>query len=164
MFRYCEVVCTKFCNFFLWILVLGAPHLRDIFYRMGLSDNDIVALSGGHTLVLFFFTCFCLCLSLLVIDSTSDLLCWLWCYREGLIQRDQVLMALGPMNHWRSITLTLCKIKSVVVKLLYFPLTQNSYEAINYYCTRELLKGNQKGYWNFQQTRLCWMTLSSASM
>ncbi|XP_022725560.1 L-ascorbate peroxidase 3-like [Durio zibethinus] len=28
----------------------GAPHLRDIFYQMGLSDNDIVALSGGHTL------------------------------------------------------------------------------------------------------------------
>ncbi|THU63170.1 hypothetical protein C4D60_Mb01t12880 [Musa balbisiana] len=28
----------------------GAPHLRAIFYRMGLSDKDIVALSGGHTL------------------------------------------------------------------------------------------------------------------
>jgi L-ascorbate peroxidase len=28
----------------------GAPHLRDIFYRMGLNDKDIVALSGGHTL------------------------------------------------------------------------------------------------------------------
>eukprot|EP00252_Welwitschia_mirabilis_P015088 TRINITY_DN33223_c0_g1_i1.p1 TRINITY_DN33223_c0_g1~~TRINITY_DN33223_c0_g1_i1.p1 ORF type:complete len:291 (+),score=64.93 TRINITY_DN33223_c0_g1_i1:267-1139(+) len=28
----------------------GAQHLRDIFYRMGLSDKDIVALSGGHTL------------------------------------------------------------------------------------------------------------------
>ncbi|CAA7399667.1 unnamed protein product [Spirodela intermedia] len=28
----------------------GAAHLRDIFYRMGLSDKDIVALSGGHTL------------------------------------------------------------------------------------------------------------------
>ncbi|KAG8048211.1 hypothetical protein GUJ93_ZPchr0008g11932 [Zizania palustris] len=28
----------------------GAPHLRDIFYRMGLTDKDIVALSGGHTL------------------------------------------------------------------------------------------------------------------
>ncbi|KAE8672874.1 putative L-ascorbate peroxidase 3 [Hibiscus syriacus] len=28
----------------------GAPHLRDIFYRMSLSDKDIVALSGGHTL------------------------------------------------------------------------------------------------------------------
>jgi L-ascorbate peroxidase len=26
--------------------------LRDIFYRMGLSDKDIVALSGGHTLVI----------------------------------------------------------------------------------------------------------------
>ncbi|XP_071935299.1 L-ascorbate peroxidase 3-like isoform X2 [Coffea arabica] len=28
----------------------GVPHLRDVFYRMGLSDKDIVALSGGHTL------------------------------------------------------------------------------------------------------------------
>ncbi|GKV24015.1 hypothetical protein SLEP1_g33677 [Rubroshorea leprosula] len=28
----------------------GVPHLREIFYRMGLSDKDIVALSGGHTL------------------------------------------------------------------------------------------------------------------
>ncbi|GMH16363.1 hypothetical protein Nepgr_018204 [Nepenthes gracilis] len=28
----------------------GAPHLRNIFYRMGLTDKDIVALSGGHTL------------------------------------------------------------------------------------------------------------------
>ncbi|KAL3525248.1 hypothetical protein ACH5RR_013620 [Cinchona calisaya] len=28
----------------------GASHLRDVFYRMGLSDQDIVALSGGHTL------------------------------------------------------------------------------------------------------------------
>lgn len=34
------------------ILMIGAPHLRDIFYRMGLSDKDIVALSGGHTLVI----------------------------------------------------------------------------------------------------------------
>ena len=33
--------------------MLGASHLRDIFYRMGLSDKDIVALSGAHTLVLF---------------------------------------------------------------------------------------------------------------
>ncbi|KAG8064041.1 hypothetical protein GUJ93_ZPchr0004g39866 [Zizania palustris] len=28
----------------------GASHLRDVFYRMGLSDKNIVALSGGHTL------------------------------------------------------------------------------------------------------------------
>ncbi|XXG66168.1 hypothetical protein AAC387_Pa05g3704 [Persea americana] len=35
-----------YCGMFLG----GAQHLRDIFYRMGLSDKDIVALSGGHTL------------------------------------------------------------------------------------------------------------------
>ncbi|OAY64828.1 putative L-ascorbate peroxidase 4, partial [Ananas comosus] len=29
----------------------GAQHLRDVFYRMGLSDKDIVALSGGQILV-----------------------------------------------------------------------------------------------------------------
>ncbi|PNH00853.1 putative heme-binding peroxidase, partial [Tetrabaena socialis] len=28
----------------------GAKHLRDIFYRMGFEDRDIVALSGAHTL------------------------------------------------------------------------------------------------------------------
>lgn len=27
----------------------GAAHLRDVFYRMGFDDRDIVALSGGHT-------------------------------------------------------------------------------------------------------------------
>uniref|UniRef100_A0A0E0M3X6 L-ascorbate peroxidase n=1 Tax=Oryza punctata TaxID=4537 RepID=A0A0E0M3X6_ORYPU len=34
----------------IFCIVIGAPHLRDIFYRMGLTDKDIVALSGGHTL------------------------------------------------------------------------------------------------------------------
>ncbi|KDD76719.1 peroxidase [Helicosporidium sp. ATCC 50920] len=28
----------------------GAKHLRDVFYRMGFNDQEIVALSGGHTL------------------------------------------------------------------------------------------------------------------
>jgi catalase (peroxidase I) len=28
----------------------GAQHLRDIFYRMGFNDQEIVALSGAHTL------------------------------------------------------------------------------------------------------------------
>lgn len=31
---------------------VGNDHLRDVFVKqMGLSDKDIVALSGGHTLV-----------------------------------------------------------------------------------------------------------------
>ena len=29
---------------------LGAPHLRDVFHRMGFSDQEIVALSGAHSL------------------------------------------------------------------------------------------------------------------
>ncbi len=28
----------------------GPPHLRDIFYRMGFNDQEIVALSGAHAL------------------------------------------------------------------------------------------------------------------
>lgn len=33
-------------------LVPGSDHLRQVFAtQMGLSDQDIVALSGGHTLV-----------------------------------------------------------------------------------------------------------------
>ncbi|RKO95695.1 heme peroxidase, partial [Caulochytrium protostelioides] len=28
----------------------GAPHLRDIFYRMGFNDQEIVALTGAHAL------------------------------------------------------------------------------------------------------------------
>lgn len=35
-------------------MVIGADHLREVFGRMGLSDKDIVALSGGHTLVFLF--------------------------------------------------------------------------------------------------------------
>ncbi|CAN1771291.1 L-ascorbate peroxidase 3 [Linum perenne] len=44
-------VCER--GFILHILVnfvLGSIHLKDVFHRMGLSDKDIVALSGGHTL------------------------------------------------------------------------------------------------------------------
>lgn len=32
-------------------LHVGFKHLKDVFYRMGLSDKDIVSLSGAHTLV-----------------------------------------------------------------------------------------------------------------
>lgn len=34
-----------------FIVNSGVDHLRDVFGRMGLNDKDIVALSGGHTLV-----------------------------------------------------------------------------------------------------------------
>lgn len=34
------------------MLFVGESHLRDVFYRMGLTDKDIVALSGAHTLVI----------------------------------------------------------------------------------------------------------------
>lgn len=33
----------------------GPSHLKEVFYRMGLSDKDIVALSGGHTLVIHIY-------------------------------------------------------------------------------------------------------------
>lgn len=76
-----------------YICIPGVSHLKDVFYRMGLSDKDIVALSGGHTLVnLFFF-----------IDSMTQRISrgnkffWL-CFshwREEHIQKDQALMALG---------------------------------------------------------------------
>lgn len=36
----------------LFLGVSGSDHLRDVFVKqMGLSDKDIVALSGAHTLV-----------------------------------------------------------------------------------------------------------------
>lgn len=34
----------------------GSDHLREVFGHMGLSDQDIVALSGGHTLVCIQFS------------------------------------------------------------------------------------------------------------
>lgn len=33
------------------MVAAGSDHLRAVFGTMGLSDPDIVALSGGHTLV-----------------------------------------------------------------------------------------------------------------
>ena len=33
----------------------GASHLRDVFYRMGFNDREIVVLSGAHCLGRFFF-------------------------------------------------------------------------------------------------------------
>jgi len=38
-----------------WFLIdAGSDHLRDVFGKaMGLTDQDIVALSGGHTLVCY---------------------------------------------------------------------------------------------------------------
>ncbi|KAK4833679.1 hypothetical protein QYF36_009314 [Acer negundo] len=33
-----------------FVVTSGSDHLRDVFGHMGLSEKDIVALSGGHTL------------------------------------------------------------------------------------------------------------------
>lgn len=90
------------------MFIIGAPHLRDIFYRMGLTDKDIVALSGGHTLVV-------LLLAAVLRQYFNTILIWLklwlcfWWHREGHIQRDQGLMAHGPMNRSSLITPILCK-------------------------------------------------------
>ncbi|KAG6711896.1 hypothetical protein I3843_05G073300 [Carya illinoinensis] len=84
----------------------GSPHLKDIFYRMGLSDKDIVALSGGHNLVLL-SSCFHLYAVFFgngTRDYTIPLLC---CCGEGHIQRDMVLMVLGLRNLLSLITHTL---------------------------------------------------------
>ena len=80
--------------------VVGSPHLRDIFYRMGLSDKDIVALSGGHTLVIL-SSCFHLYIVFFCNrnERSPHFVCCLLCYyREGHIQKDRVLMVLGPRN------------------------------------------------------------------
>ena len=42
----------------------GAQHLRDVFFRMGFNDQEIVALSGSHTLV-------CRCPALVASSSTK---------------------------------------------------------------------------------------------
>lgn len=42
----------RMLNFLLLFIDAGSDHLRVVFgQQMGLSDQDIVALSGGHTLV-----------------------------------------------------------------------------------------------------------------
>lgn len=91
--------------------------MRDIFYRMGLSDKDIVALSGGHTLVICKSKIASLVLSNTFLGSEikfnlyndpRSYLCifqavnWWWlltCYRERHMQIDLALMAPGLRNH-----------------------------------------------------------------
>ena len=47
LFAVCLAVCLRLaCD----PRAQGAAHLRAVFYRMGFTDRDIVALSGGHTL------------------------------------------------------------------------------------------------------------------
>lgn len=46
------IIAISNASWFHYLLMLGVPHLKEVFYRMGLSDKDIVALSGGHTLVI----------------------------------------------------------------------------------------------------------------
>ncbi|KAM1591052.1 hypothetical protein ACFX14_034990 [Malus domestica] len=57
----------------------GAPHLREKFCRMGLSNQNIVALSRDYT-------------------DTFSLHRLLWSYREGHIQIDLVLIVRGLRN------------------------------------------------------------------
>ncbi|KAK3412689.1 hypothetical protein EUGRSUZ_I01408 [Eucalyptus grandis] len=74
----------------------GPPHLRDIFYRMGLSDKDIVALSGAHTLVIS--------ISAWIYIQGQLGMCNHTCYifilvsREGHTRKDLDLMVLGLRN------------------------------------------------------------------
>ena len=49
-------VSFSFFRFFVFGTMIGPDHLREVFYRMGFTDRDIVALSGGHTLVSDSFT------------------------------------------------------------------------------------------------------------
>lgn len=74
------------------MLLVGESHLRDIFYRMGLSDKDIVALSGAHTLVIL-LSCIYILLLAMIMARNSYFICVV--IREEHIQRDQGLMALG---------------------------------------------------------------------
>ena len=88
---------TKFI-FLLLNFVAGAEHLRSVFNRMGLEDNDIVALSGAHTLVTSSTD---LQLSLKSSFSTRTYacsFCLVWCCREGHISKFQALMASGQRS------------------------------------------------------------------
>lgn len=141
---------------------IGAPHLREVFYRMGLSDKDIVALSGGHTLVSAY----------LLLGQTEgsfrfQYIFWvsLTCRytfgmlydREGHTQIDLVLKAHGLRSHWSLITRTLCKSSRwaifgcVFMDLLWVILTvfldllfKHGLNT-NYLTPGSCLKGNRKG-------------------
>lgn len=107
---------------------LGPPHLRVVFYRMGLTDKDIVALSGGHTLVLYHMD-----LNLdtdIFLRMNAFVLKFLFCVsccREEHIQRDLALRALGLKSLWNLTTHTLCKI-SIIMNLFYIsPLLKENF-------------------------------------
>lgn len=61
----CYIGCLQFSSslYLFYFIVSGSDHLRAVFgSTMGLSDQDIVALSGGHTLVCnFISSCFNFC-------------------------------------------------------------------------------------------------------
>jgi len=75
------------------MLFVGVSHLRDIFYRMGLTDRDIVALSGGHTLVILLLCDISFIITAFMARYTYLNFCGL--IRGEHIQRDQGLMDLG---------------------------------------------------------------------
>ncbi|RXH97648.1 hypothetical protein DVH24_009973 [Malus domestica] len=78
-------------------LALGAPHLREKFCRMGLSNQNIVALSRDYTgnSSTLFVSIYGL---LWYWIDTFSLHRLLWSYREGHIQIDLVLIVRGLRN------------------------------------------------------------------
>lgn len=81
---------------------LGNDHLRQVFgVQMGLSDQDIVALSGGHTLV----SPQQINIQQTLEDKLQIKNSWL-CFRDEHIQIDLGLKVLGQQAHSTSTTLT----------------------------------------------------------
>ncbi|KAK8446191.1 hypothetical protein SEVIR_9G448300v4 [Setaria viridis] len=82
----------------------GSDHLRQVFGKqMGLSDQDIVALSGGHTLV-------CCCPLMFASSLCNMYACidvvFLFFFREGATRSGLVLRGPGLETLWSLTTLT----------------------------------------------------------
>lgn len=120
---------------------------------MGLSDKEIVALSGGHTLVnshtnSSFLKCAFLKLNMHITHPLKSL------FRARRMQIDQALMVLGQESPWSSTIRTLCKKLNKTCQLLIvvclFSFTINTADKLTRYLLilaicRELLKGESEG-------------------